>query len=104
MGFIFSMVREVDSGPAHGAAAFGGGGGAQLGVVEGGIEGRWARPVGGQGPWRSRPVGQEARSSGRIWKKMENQFKIDFELSKAIENHTRRIWGNLDMGIFPKIS
>jgi hypothetical protein len=50
------------------------------------------------------PIWLEARSSGQIWKKKENQFEIDFELSTALKNHTRRIWGNLDMGIFPKIS
>jgi hypothetical protein len=82
----------------------GGGGGTRLGVAERGRKGRWAGPAEGQSPGRIRPVGLEARSSSQIWKKKENQFKIDFELSKALENHTRRIWGNLDMGIFPKIS
>jgi hypothetical protein len=99
-----ASTREMDGGLTCSAAALGDTGGARLGVVEGGRKGRGAGPVEGQGLGRSMPIWLEARSSGQIWKKKENQFEIDFELSTALKNHTRRIWGNLDMGIFPKIS
>jgi hypothetical protein len=85
------MTREVDGGSVSGAVAHGGGGRARPGMAEGGRKGRWAGPAGGQGLGRSGLIGLEARSSGQIRKKKENQFENDFELSKALENHKRRI-------------
>jgi hypothetical protein len=33
---------------------------------------------------------------GEFRKRRKNQFEMDFELSKALENHIRRIWGKFE--------
>jgi hypothetical protein len=92
VGGSSSMVKEVTEGHGDASAAGGGGYGRWK-------EGAWAR-VGRKvvGPDRAtRPSGPKSK---------ENPFGIlirILEFCKTLKIDSRRIRGNLDMGIFPKI-